>query len=628
MKKFRTLITPIICGLICLTTNSCKKIENFLDKAPGVDVNESVAFSSVTNLDIYLNTIYKFGLPSQIPYRDATLSITGPAIGNTDVYHPTSDMTDESDLSEQSFGAAIAWNTGTINATNIIKNEDYRFYQRFTALRQIALFLKNVDNVPDITDAYKKQVIAEVQSIRAFLYLEMVKRYGGVPIITGLYTPGDFAVIPRNSVMECFNFIVKECDDAILSGALPVTQSNSLKGRITKLVPYAIKARALLYAASPMFNTATPYLAMPNKADEKLICLGNYDVNRWKLAADAALEVIQIAPSCGISLVNVAGNELGKYPVIDRSGPLPTSPFITPGTVPVIGNYEFSWAEYNNSEIILTFQGYPAANLGNAPWNLFAPTSPGTATWSGLNVTLNHVKKYEKRDGTKQDWSSGGSDLDAIYRNLDPRFKQSLVYNNGYLAVGATVFELFDNVPLNKNNIAGHWMRKLLPNRYRTGNNVPLDIILRLNEFYLNYAEALNEFSTASAATTGSASAPVIPNNIYDAVNYVRARSGMPAIAGLSQAAFRDRVRNERAVEMAFDDHRMWDIRRWLVAEDEGVMRGNMLGIKIKKNAGTPVTYSWEPYTFEIRTFTKNMYLHPFVLTEVQKGGLIQNPGW
>lgn len=629
MNKFKTLITSIFCGLIFLTTNSCKKVDNFLDKAPGVDINESVAFSSVAQLDIYLNTIYKFGLHSQLAYRDATLSITGPPIVNTDVFHPTSDMTDESEMSEVAgFGASIAWNTGTLSAVNIIKNEDYRFYQRFTALRQIVLLLKNIDNVPDISDAYKQQVIAEVKSIRAFLYLEMVKRYGGVPIIEGLFAPGEFAVIPRNTLKECFDFIVKNCDEAIKSGALPLNQTTSLKGRITKLVPYAIKARALLYAASPIFNTATPYLSMPDKANDKLICFGDYDVNRWKVAADASLEVLEIAPSCGISLVNNSpGGALGKYPVIDRTGPSLTSPFIAPGTVPIIGNYEFSWAEYNNSEIILTYQGYPAANLGNTPWNLFAPTATGV-TWSGLNVTLNHLKKYEKIDGSKQDWTSGGNDLDAIYRNLDPRFKQSILYNNGYLAVGYTAFELFDNVPLNKNNLTGHWMRKMLPNRYRTGNNQTLDIILRLNEFYLNYAEALNEFSGSSAAATGSVTPPAIPTNIYDAVNYIRARSGMPALTGLSQATFRDRIRNERAVEMAFDDHRLWDVRRWLIAEDEGVMRGNMLGIKIRKNAGTPVTYSWEPYTFETRVFNRNMYLHPFVLTEVQKGGLVQNPGW
>jgi hypothetical protein len=95
---------------------------------------------------------------------------------------------------------------------------------------------------------------------------------------------------------------------------------------------------------------------------------------------------------------------------------------------------------------------------------------------------------------------------------------------------------------------------------------------------------------------------------------------------GLSQAEFRTRVRNERDIELAFEDHRFWDIRRWLIAENDGVMQGDMIGLTITKLS--PTTYSYLPTKFETRTFYKKMYLHPFDQTEVLKGSLIQNPGW
>ena len=157
-------------------------------------------------------------------------------------------------------------------------------------------------------------------------------------------------------------------------------------------------------------------------------------------------------------------------------------------------------------------------------------------------------------------------------------------------------------------------MIKHIPEALGSGNVVPSIALFRLNEFYLNYAEALNEFEGPVA-------------DAYAKVNAIRLRSGMPAFpAGLSKAQFRTRLQNERDIELAFEDHRFWDIRRWLIAENDGVMKGDMYGIKITRVNAT--TFSWVPYVFETRSFLKRMYLHPYDLTEVLKGDLIQNPGW
>jgi hypothetical protein len=86
-------------------------------------------------------------------------------------------------------------------------------------------------------------------------------------------------------------------------------------------------------------------------------------------------------------------------------------------------------------------------------------------------------------------------------------------------------------------------------------------------------------------------------------------------------------VRNERAIELAFEDHRFWDIRRWMIAEENGVMQGDIWGLKLATIPNS-TEISYTPYIFEQRTFLRKMYLHPFILSEVNKGHIIQNPGW
>jgi starch-binding outer membrane protein, SusD/RagB family len=158
-------------------------------------------------------------------------------------------------------------------------------------------------------------------------------------------------------------------------------------------------------------------------------------------------------------------------------------------------------------------------------------------------------------------------------------------------------------------------MKKNIPDILSTASNAtPNAIVYRLAEAYLNYAEALNE-----------AQGPVA--DAYDAANTIRSRSGMPNLpSGLTKEQFRARIQNERAIELAFEDHRLYDIRRWKIAEQDGVMTGPAIGVKITKLA---TDFKYELYTYENRVFNKRMYLHPFYpQTEVLKGYLVQNPGY
>jgi hypothetical protein len=152
---------------------------------------------------------------------------------------------------------------------------------------------------------------------------------------------------------------------------------------------------------------------------------------------------------------------------------------------------------------------------------------------------------------------------------------------------------------------------------------VPNSTLFQLNEIYLNFAEAMNE-------AYGPDNKYNYPLSAREAVNLVRDRSGQPKILSGSgiYSDFRELIRNERAIELAFDNHRFWDVRRWMIAEDDGVMRGDMYGIEIYWIAQSPTEFRYIPKFVETRTFMKKMYLHPFSTGEVNIGYLVQNPGY
>jgi hypothetical protein len=329
------------------------------------------------------------------------------------------------------------------------------------------------------------------------------------------------------------------------------------------------------------------------------------------------MEVLTFAGTSGVSLIDVPAN---RKPA-EASASL---------TSYLNGNYRVSWENQNNNEIILSDRSNSApGNNFSQPWQNVMPQDMG-GFFGGTSVLLNFVKKYEDTLGRVVTWSdAGGSDLLAKYRSLDPRFKQSIGYILSRWNAAHPEIEAYAGGKHNKLNWGGQWMLKPVPEGISSGSIPPFLPMFRLNEFYLNYAEAINEFNGPGIpSVTGNAEPPNIPTSAYDAVNRIRARSGMPKLpGGLDADQFRLRVRNERAIELAFEDHRFWDIRRWLIAEEEGVMKGAMYGIKITRIPNT-TTFNYVPYLIENRAFNKNMYLHPFDLNEVLKGNLIQNPGW
>lgn len=577
----KNIIIVFICIIIYAITSSCEKMfGNFLDKAPGIDVTEETIFSSQTQVETFVAGMYAYGIINDFPVYNNLLK-------NSSIFAGACDEGEHI----AAWYISNSWNAGSLSTSN---NGDTKISNRWITIRKANILLEKIDEVP-ADQSYKDQVRGEALFIRALNYFDMFTFYGGVPLVDKRFEIGENYKVSRSSIEETVNFIVKDCNDA--AALLPDIYPTSYYGRVTKGAALILKAKTLLYAASPQFNTGTPYLDLPGHND--LICYGNFDNNRWQLAADAAKAVIDWAPSGSIALVTSEG---------------------------VSKNYKAVWEKPNNSECILSYNFTGTVAKSSTPWKDLLPPSIYTGQ-AGITIPFNFIKFYRKSDGKSQTWDPlGGNDLNQKYAELEPRFHQTFAYNGSRWNVEFPIMECWEADPANgivagrdiKSNYGGVWMHKLIPEALT--NNTPCTpfwAVFRLAEAYLYYAEALNE-----------AQGPVPA--VYAAINTIRNRSGLPNLStGLTKEQFRDEVRLEWTIEMAYDNHRLWNVRRWLIADTEGVMKGDMYGIKIYKIPGTtPQKFRYVPYVFESRSFNRNLYLNPFPRTEVDKEYLIQNPGW
>lgn len=563
-KNYLLLTLFLLSGLLF----SCQK--DFLGKPMSSDVTIDTIFNSRIKAETFLWNVYSTSVPMGFTYNWGT--------DNAPLYASMLMACCDEGEALLGWAGSNAINDGNWGPTN---TQEDNFVWHYKGIRNANIFIANIDRVSDITDDVKKSMKAEASVLKALMYYDMFKRYGGVPIVDKVLLSSDKVMLPRNTVEEVVNYIVKNCDEAL--PFLPDVYESKSRGRITKGAALALKSRTLLFAASPLFNTATPYLPT---IEPKLVCYGNADPNRWKLAADAAKAVLDWAAANDCSLVTDAD----------------------PGKA-----YETACAQNDNSEIILAnksqgqFWGWWSSMFGQ----LLLPSGIYDG-WGGEYVTLNFARFYSKADGTPQTWPETGTYAEYIKKanEMEPRFQQSVwasgtKWNN---EIGVRDYASMSGVG---------WMRKFFTRSQGGGTFINWPVF-RLAEFYLNYAEALNEFSPMDQAA-------------YDALNIIRNRSGVPAILNTdfrynTQETFRQAIRRERAVELAFEEHRIFDVRRWLVADDEGVMGGNFYGYRFAQTGGQNTSYT--KFIFEKRLWAKKMYLYPFPQSEIDKKYLTQNPGW
>jgi starch-binding outer membrane protein, SusD/RagB family len=567
----------IFCLIIVALFGSCQKLDRELE----TDLTQDQIGGSFVNVQNLLNGVYS-------ELREGFLEIDNEAM--------MASVTDEAEHTDETNTAQL-FNQGSWNAAS---NPADVWGSYFRAIRRSNFFLENCDSSKINLDAFKADIptlnlrLAEIRRwryearfLRAFFYFELVKRYRGVPLITRTLTEQDIASTQRSSLEQCIKFVSDECDSAATT--LPLTYSADL-GRATKGAALALKSRVLLYAASDLFNT--PSWA-GGYAKPELISLPVGDRNlRWKAAADAAKAVIDLAGT-GYALASGYGALFNTF----------NSPEII---------FTRRNAASNSFEIANYPIGYDRGKSGNTP---------------SQDLVDAYEIKVDAATAIPFDWSNPlhAADPYAITGPTarDPRLRASVVINNTNFSTVAGItrsVQLWeggrDGQPIPNASKTGYYLRKYVNETVNLTQNtaaVHSWIHIRMAEIYLNYAEALNEYSPGHA-------------DIATNYNRTRSRAAMPWLpAGLTQAQVRSRIRNERRVEFAFEDHRAWDIRRWMIGPT--TLGTPLRGVRILQTA--PGVFSYTPRVVENRVFQPKMYLYPISQTELSvASGLVQNPLW
>jgi len=502
---------------------------------------------------------------------------------------------------------AQRWAEGSWNKNYL---RDNTFENNYIGIRKTFIFENHI--LPYVQDivcrpATRATFLAQAKFIRAYCNFELLKRFGGYPVVDHELSLDEDLNIPRSNYDACVNYIVGMLNEAAKD--LPLTWVSGTNygsfGRTTKGAALALKARVLLYAASPLFND-------PAKANDGLEH-GAYNLAKWEEAAEAAAAVINL--------------KNGETPVYDL---FTVARSVTIGGVSqtITAYSNFFNTLTNNSEIILSRMEGNGTGLeaNNAPVSYTGARGYTNPTWELASA-------YEMIDGTPFNWNNPAH-RENPFDNREPRFASTINHNGSIWHVGYTV-ETFeggkDNDPNNTNNTrTSFYLRKFQqiynnwPSTEVASHCFPL---LRYAEVLLNYAEAMNEAYGPDNDPEGYGM------TARQAIELIRIRAGFTGNQDLTatvpignQNLMRDAIRHERRIELAFEEHRHLDVRRWKIAET--VFNQNVSGLRIVRNRDA-YTYTVVP-NVNTRVFDAGkMYLYPFPQSEMARNkNLIQNTGW
>jgi hypothetical protein len=459
------------------------------------------------------------------------------------------------------------------------------------------LFFDKIDDVPFSNENERSLLKGQVRFIRALMYHDLISRWGAMPLITKAYTLNDVEEImatERATYQECVDFMVLELDKA--ASELPPDFSGADKGRATSIAALALKSRILLYAASDLMNidVESEYTGYPSP-----------DPNRWDKAADAAKTCIEQALANGHGLYDRYGDDVKQ-------------------------NYTQLFLDGGNEEVIFDRQGTTSAD-GESINTIDQTNGPnGYGLWGGNTPLQELVDAFEMADGSEFDWNNPEHKKNP-YANRDQHLYASVLCDGDpwkerevecFIDADADGNELTSGGRDSKyggdswnTSLTGYNMRKFMDESYvpnswnvRTPKNW---IWLRLAEQYLNLAEAY--FMTGNE------------NEAREALNMIRKRARMPEV-NVSGGELIEKIRNERRIELAFEEHRYYDVRRWKLGEK--YLNKTVTGVTIVKLPDGTKIYT-PGKTVEERKFAKHMYWLPIPKGETDKNPRIkQNPGY
>lgn len=596
MQRIKIFI-PVVLFLSIL---SCSK--NFLDETPDDDLTMNDVFTNRLYTQSFLTSIYA-GLPWEIDPPDP--SSYAPWTGTCDEMEITFPGCYSHDINHD------GWNPQNIEG-------NWQWY--YQDIRKTDLFLENINLLPlqqGYTQDDKNAWTGEATFLRAYCHFMTFRLYGPIPIMDrSAKADQDFTTIKRSPLDSCISFMVKDCDDA--AALLPMTVSSDKTGRATKAAALALKARILLYAASPLFNGNPDYVNFTDKNGVRLFPQSN-DNNKWQLAAQAAKDCIDQCEAAGYALYKAPnGDPLQSY----------TNIFL------LNNNSEVLWAQnhsfYNHLEMCqspLSYGGYSIMSVSQDLVDAYQDTL-GRDVITGhnsdgspqINTTTGYTENGFASAAGKY-WNAGISNM---YVNREPRFYASVHYSGETWksAQVQTWFSGKDGASKNGTDYSktGYVMKKFAdPNiniPQNTGWGLKTWILFRLGEMYLDYAEALNEYQGPVA-------------DVYKYVNAIRSRAGLPDLpAGLTKDEMRQKIWHERRIELAFEGQRYFDCRRWKTASTTN--NGVLYGLTINSGNSLQDASFYKRAAADTRIFSAPRdYLWPIPQSEIDKDtSLVQNPGW
>lgn len=563
---------------------------------------------------------------------DAYLGIPDPTnvFSSNGYSHPWPILSDELDLN----GQANDWNFELITSSHF---RAHRWNNYWTYIRQANIFLERAAVIPESGDAdYIDQteltyLKAQARFLRAYYHYLLFEMYGPIPIMDYIASPGDTGLdFERNSVDEVVTFIYDELTAVINDLKDPNLNDVNTLAIPTKGTALAVRAKLMVYAASPLFNGGyDAALRVTNKDGKRLF--PDYNAGKWQQALNACQSFIDYA--------NAGHYEL--YKVFDGEGNIDADRSV----------YELH--NSFNKEVIFARSSVSWGNV-SSPSGFDGLSIPrgargGTQGTGHLSVLQELVDDFFMMDGLKIDESplyteegftanasedlTGNTEAGAfrMYINREPRFYQSVFFNGRKWHVGNEQI-WFNKGGNSDNSVTNHAKtgyisyKRLHRSLYNEGTHPKTmyrpGILMRLSEFYLLYAEALNE---------------VNPNDsrVITYVDYVRERAGIPLLRDIkpeiagNQELQRKTIRDERRVELATEGQRYFDVRRWMIAENapgEGGQGGDFHGMDM--SAETMAEF-YTRTVIETRRWDERMYLAPIPISEMQNSNLlVNNPGY
>ncbi|GGC30174.1 hypothetical protein GCM10011386_22730 [Parapedobacter defluvii] len=519
-------------------------------------------FKNEIQTEAYLNTVY-LSVPTYFDHYNQWAFLAG-----------VTDEAKDAEVGNFSGNMPSAWNIGSLTPSfnplaqggSAGRGQD-RYTTFWAGIRDANVFLHYINDVQFANDEKKARLIAEATLLRAFFYFELIKQFGPMPVVTNPFDPAfDYTALIRPNFQECIDFIVAESDRVIASTAFPMRISvESERGRFTKAVAYMLKSEALLYNASPLWNPQN-------------------DVSKWTAAATASKE----------GLAALTGS--GGYALADDYGDY----FLNTSDISASPRDRETIFEIKGFDIPLSTTGLPSKE---GSWMLGAtPSQELVDSYDMQSTGEPAITGYRDADHLQPIINpNSGYDEQQPYVNRDPRFYATVWFNgaqydniNGKVHTVETFVggadQLIKSPPNRINTHTGYYLRKFIDPKLAINQISSARFKkYRLAELYLNLAEAANEAN----GPTGE---------VYEAINTIRNRVNMPNLPlGLSKEEMRERIHRERRVELVWEEHRFWDVRRWKILHETDKL---VTGMEIRKTGGNagPSTINIDNASFESGT--------------------------